>query len=93
MCVCMHVCDIETSRDKERLSEYVTLNDVLLKVFGEEERVTSKQSRNVYADLSEQFLLPYASLSFCRCPRRPVWTSRSFSAGGELKVKQRKRRE
>lgn len=93
MCVCMHACDTETSRDKERLSEYVTLNDVLLKVFGEEERVTSKQSRNVYADLSEQFLLPYASLSFCRCPRRPVWTSRSFSAGGELKVKQRKRRE
>lgn len=36
MCVCMHACDTETSRDKERLSEYVTLNDVLLKVFGEE---------------------------------------------------------
>lgn len=23
-----------------------------------------------------RFPLPYASLSFCRCPRPPVWTSR-----------------
>lgn len=29
------------------------------------------------------FWLPYAFLSFCKCPRLPVWTSRSFS--GERK--------
>lgn len=39
-----------------------------------------------------RFPLPYASLSFCRCPRPPVWTSRSFSGDKEMNIEERKKK-
>lgn len=90
MCLFMHVWHrrAETKRDSQSVWHWMMCpSNCLLKNI----RVTSKQSWNVHGDPSQRIPLPYASLSFCRCPRLPVWTSRSFSAGGKVEGKNRGR--